>query len=97
MRSHYNNSIETTGSIAAVTGISTRKFGVTDKMSSLLSADCVIEAILDKVMYIKYLEELEEKVVPFVIKYTTLQGLKVIEGCEMVKDRKLDDKYLTAE
>ena len=94
---NQKNSIETIGNVGAASVVSTLKVGVTDNLSSLLSVDCIIEAVINKVMHIKYLEELEKKVVPFVIKYTTLQGLKVIEGCEIVPDRKLDDKYLTAE
>ena len=43
---------------------------------------------------IKYMEELEAKVRPFVINYTTLQGTKCLEALEVRHDYKLDDCYL---
>ena len=65
-----------------------------DMMSSVVAAEHVIDAVLDKVAHIKYMEELEAKVRPFVINYTTLQGTKCLEALEVRHDYKLDDCYL---
>ena len=48
-------------------------------MSSVEIAGAAIEAVLDKVAHIKYMEELEGKLRPYVINYTTSQALKCQE------------------
>ena len=87
--------IASTESLGIVAG--KKKGHPIENMSSLVGTDYVIEFILDKVMHIKYMQELERKVQPYVVNNLTLQGLKVVEISDLTADKKLDDKYLTAE
>ena len=68
-----------------------------DNMTSLVFADSIINTVLDKVSHIKYMEAIDEKVRPFTVIQTTLQGLRVLELNEFQPDRRKDDIYLTAE
>lgn len=65
-------------------------------LSSLVVAESMVDTVISKVMHIKYMQELEAKVHPFVINYTFIQNLKAIDGIEFKYDTKIDDHLISA-
>ena len=57
-----------------------------DSMNSIAVADCIIDALLEKVAHKKYLDEIDEKLKPYTVIQSTLQGLRVLELQEMKAD-----------
>ena len=55
-------------------------------MNSIAVADCIIDALLEKVAHKKYLDEIDEKLKPYTVIQSTLQGLRVLELQEMKAD-----------
>ena len=49
-----------------------------EQLSSMVMAGNAVEAIIDKVMHIKYMEEIEKKITPHTICHTLIQSLKVV-------------------
>ena len=43
-----------------------------EQMSSLYSAESCIEAILDKIIQIKYMQELDKKITPYTLGHTII-------------------------
>lgn len=66
-------------------------------LGSVLVADSVISQAIDKVLHIKYMQEVDKKITPHTIRHTIIQSLKMVEENEMVKDLRIDDKYITSE
>ena len=67
-------------------------------MSSIHVAEGVVEQIFEKAMHIKYQQELEAKVQPYVIRYSLEQGLKALDDLVgFLPDLRKDDKFLTSE
>lgn len=70
---------------------------IRDMLSSLVVAESMVDTVISKVMHIKYMQELEAKVHPFVINYTFIQNLKAIDGIEFKYDTKIDDHLISAQ
>ena len=68
-----------------------------DKLSSLMIAGSLVEHLVERVSQIKYMEELENKLKPYVICDTTEQALQAICAGELKYDERIDDHLLSDE
>ena len=55
----------------------------------------MIENIVAKVEHVKYMEEIERKIKPYVVLDTTEQALQCIGAGELKYDNRIDDHYLS--
>lgn len=69
---------------------------ITSRMESLVMADCVVEAVLEKFQHNLLMKEIERKLLPYVIASTTYQSTKVVETNEITYDKRVDDVFLGA-
>ena len=71
------------------------KFDPLEPSMSIFQASTVVDSLLDKVVHMKYMEEIEAKVPQFTILSTTFLALKLVESLEIKYDSKADDEFLT--
>ena len=84
-------------SLAANLGAQLSKLDDRDRMSSLVVAQAMVESVVAKTLHIKYMEELEKKIKPYVISGCTEQSMKLFTAVSLTHDNKVDDHLLSAQ
>ena len=62
-------------------------------MDSLFAAESAVNFIVEKVAHIQHMKELEKKIKPYMVQYTTLQGLWSLKVLNIAADPRRDNEY----
>ena len=64
-----------------------------EKLDSLMIGESMVDVLLDQVYHIKKMEEIEKKMLPYVIQNTFHNGMRILSDVMMKSDPRRDDCY----